>query len=85
MAKRVLFLKNKLPVTFKVNKEIIVSKSVFEKTKDYFEFEDLNEISLAGRKRTIQAYAVDPFLKKHILSTVTRNKTRFFFYFLLNV
>ena len=38
---------------------------MFDKTKDYFEFEDLKEIFLRGRKRTIQAYAVDPFLKKY--------------------
>ncbi len=53
-------------MTKKANKEIIVSESIFEKTKDYFEFEDLKEIFLRGRKRTIQAYAIDPFLKKHI-------------------
>ncbi len=52
-------------MTKKENRDIIVSKTVFDKTKDYFEFEDLKEIFLRGRKRTIQAYAVDPFLKKY--------------------
>lgn len=53
-------------ITKSENKEIIVSDSVYEKTKEYFDFEDLKELPLKGRKGMIQAYSVDPFLEKHV-------------------
>ncbi len=52
--------------TKKIEKRIIVSKSVYEKVKDYFVFEDLKEIEIPGRKGIIQAYSIDPYAQKNL-------------------
>lgn len=50
--------------TKKIEKPVIVSKSVYEKVKDHFIFEDLKEIEIPGRKGIIQAYSLDPYAQK---------------------
>ena len=52
--------------TKKIEKPIIVSKSVYEKVKDHFVFEDLKEIEIPGRKGIIQAYSLDPYAQKDL-------------------
>lgn len=52
--------------TKKISKHIIVSKSVYEKVKDHFTFEDLKEIEIPGRKGIIQAYSLDPYVQKDL-------------------
>jgi len=53
-------------VTKKTDKSIIVSKSVYEKVKDHFVFEDLKEVDIPGRKGNIQAYSLDPYQQKNL-------------------
>lgn len=53
--------------TKKIEKAIIISKSVYEKVKDHFTFEDLKEIEIPGRKGIIQAYSIDPYAQKGLL------------------
>ena len=48
----------------KVNKEIVISKAVYEKVKDQFVFEELKELEIPGRKGVIEAYSLDPFSQK---------------------
>lgn len=52
--------------TKKIEKRIIISKSVYEKVKDHFIFEDLKEIEIPGRKGIIQAYSLDPYAQKDL-------------------
>jgi len=52
--------------TKKIEKPIIISKSVYEKVKDHFIFEDLKEIQIPGRKGFIQAYSLDPHTQKDL-------------------
>ena len=52
--------------TKKIEKPIIVSKTVYEKVKDHFIFEDLKEIEIPGRKGIIQAYSLDPYAQKDL-------------------
>ena len=53
-------------LTKKINKEIIISKSVYDKVKDHFICEDLKEIEIPGRKGIIQAYSIDPYAQKDL-------------------
>ena len=53
-------------VTKKVDRAIIISQSVYEKTKNHFVFEDLKQIQLPGRQGYIQAYALDPHAQKDL-------------------
>lgn len=52
--------------TKKVNKKIIVSKAVYEKVKNHFIFEDLQELEIPGRRGNIQAYSLDPYAQKDL-------------------
>ncbi len=52
--------------TKSLSKPILVSKTVYEKTKDYFTFEDLHVIDLPGRVEGIQVYALDPEAQKNL-------------------
>ncbi|MCB1109344.1 MAG: hypothetical protein KDK64_00020 [Chlamydiia bacterium] len=52
--------------TKKIDRRIIVSKSVYEKVKDHFTFEDLKEVEIPGRKGIIQAYSLDPYAQKDL-------------------
>ncbi|MEM7175569.1 MAG: adenylate/guanylate cyclase domain-containing protein [Chlamydiota bacterium] len=53
-------------MTKKVKKMIIVSESVYEKTKGNFDFEDLKQVEIPGREGYIQAYSLDPFAQKNL-------------------
>ena len=53
-------------MTKKVKKMIIVSESVYEKTKNEFDFEDLKKVEIPGREGYIQAYSLDPFAQHNI-------------------
>ena len=53
-------------LTRKIGRSIIVSKSVYDKVKGYFIFEDLKEIEIRGRKGTLQIYSIDPYDKKNL-------------------
>lgn len=46
-------------MTKRLNKSVIVSKAIHDKTKDYFYYENLQEMQLPGRTGYIQAYALD--------------------------
>jgi len=52
--------------TKKIDRHIIVSKTVYDKVKDHFIFEDLKEVAIPGRKGIIQSYALDPFNQKDL-------------------
>ena len=52
--------------TKNIDKSIIISKSVYEKVKEHFVFEDLKELHIPGRKGIIQAYSVDPHVQKDL-------------------
>lgn len=52
--------------TKKIDRRIIVSKTVYEKVKDHFTFEDLKEVEIPGRKGIIQAYSLDPYAQKNL-------------------
>jgi|GEM_PF-240499 adenylate cyclase len=64
--------------TKKIEKPIIISKTVYEKIKDYFVFEDLKEIQIPGRKGVIQVYAVDPYAQKelHLLEKLREKRKK---------
>lgn len=53
-------------LTRQLNKSIIISERVYEKIKDYFLFEKLNENKIPGRKGSIQAYAIDPNAQENL-------------------
>jgi len=53
-------------LTKKVEKPIIISKSVYDKVKDHFTFVDLKEVQIPGRKESIQAYSLDPHDQKDL-------------------
>lgn len=53
-------------VTKEVGKSILVSESVYEKTKAYFIFEDLHHLRLKGRTGEVQVYALDPYQQKSL-------------------
>lgn len=44
----------------KLEKPIIVSHDIYEKTKDFFTFEDLSEVDIKGRIGLLHAWAVEP-------------------------
>lgn len=52
--------------TKKIEKPIIISKTVYEKVKDHFIVEDLKEVEIPGRKGIIQAYSIDPHAQKDL-------------------
>ncbi len=52
--------------TKKINKSIIVSKTVYDKVKEHFNFEHLKEIEISGRRGSIEAYALDPHNQKDL-------------------
>jgi len=53
-------------MTKKLQKPIIISKNVYEKVKDHFECESLNEVDLPGREGSIHAYAIFPDKQKNL-------------------
>lgn len=53
-------------LTKRLQKPIIISEAVYEKVKDHFVFEDLNELKLPGRVGNIRAYAIHPHLQKNL-------------------
>ncbi|MBI3211622.1 MAG: adenylate/guanylate cyclase domain-containing protein [Simkania negevensis] len=52
--------------TKEVGKSILVSESVYEKTKAHFIFEDLHHLRLKGRTGEVQVYALDPYQQKNL-------------------
>jgi adenylate cyclase len=53
-------------LTKRLQKPIIISKPVYDKVKDHFVFEDLNETKIPGRIGNIQAYAIHPKLQENL-------------------
>lgn len=53
-------------LTKRMQKPIIISHTVYEKVKDHFVFENLNEAKLPGRVGNIQAYAIYPHDQKNL-------------------
>ena len=53
-------------LTKRLKKPIIISHAVYEKVKDHFVFEDLEEVKLPGRVGNIQAYAIHPHAQKNL-------------------
>ena len=52
--------------TKRLKKEIIISETVYEKVKDHFIFEDLHEVEIKGRERSVRAYALNPYIQKDL-------------------
>ncbi|WP_420420577.1 adenylate/guanylate cyclase domain-containing protein [Simkania sp.] len=53
-------------LTKRLQKPIIISKPVYDKVKDHFVFEDLNETKLPGRMGNTQVYAIHPQLQENL-------------------
>lgn len=53
-------------LTKQVKKPIIISHTVYEKIKEHFVFEDLNEAEIRGRVENIRAYAIVPDQQKNL-------------------